>query len=65
MAREVSANPSPLYGLTNGAPTFGARIAQSTVYDIESQLIRGTMSFSKDKLLSQMVVCWMGMIRTL
>ena len=50
MAREVSANPSPLYGLTNGAPTFGARIAQSTVYDIESQLIRGTMSFSKDKL---------------
>lgn len=43
-------NPNPLFSTSNGKPIHAARIAQSTVYDIESQLIRGTMSFSKDKL---------------
>ena len=44
-------NPNPLYALdNNGALTLGGRISQSMPYDAESQLIRGTMSFSKDRL---------------
>ena len=44
-------NPNPLYALdNNGALTLGSRISQSMPYDAESQLIRGTMSFSKDRL---------------
>lgn len=44
-------NPNPMYALDNdGALNLGSRIAQSTAYDAESQLIRGTMSFSKDRL---------------
>lgn len=47
----VSSNPNPLFGLNAaGKPTYGGRIEQSGVYSVESQLIRGTMSFSKDKL---------------
>ncbi len=44
-------NPNPLYALdNNGALSLGSRISQSMPYDAESQLIRGTMSFSKDRL---------------
>lgn len=44
-------NPNPLYALdNNGALTLGSRISQSMPYGAESQLIRGTMSFSKDRL---------------
>lgn len=44
-------NPNPLYALdNNGALNLGSRISQSKAYDAESQLIRGTMSFSKDRL---------------
>lgn len=54
-------NPNPLFSLdSNGAPVYAARIDEidstssrplrSAYYDVESQLIRGTMSFSKDKL---------------
>ena len=44
-------NPNPQYALdNNGALTVGSRISQSMPYDAESQLIRGTMSFSKDRL---------------
>lgn len=44
-------NPNPLYQLdNNGELYFGSRISQSIPYDAESQLIRGTMSFSKDRL---------------
>lgn len=47
----ITENPNPLFKLDeNGVPVHAGRIAQSTVYDAESQLIRGTMSFSKDKL---------------
>ena len=44
-------NPNPLYGLdANGAPSYVSRMDTSMIYDVESQLLRGTMSFSKDKL---------------
>lgn len=44
-------NPNPLYSLdNNGELLYGSRISQSMQYDAESQLIRGTMSFSKDRL---------------
>ena len=44
-------NPNPLYSLdNNGELQYGSRISQSMPYDAESQLIRGTMSFSKDRL---------------
>lgn len=44
-------NPNPLYQLdNNGELYYGSRISQSMPYDAESQLIRGTMSFSKDRL---------------
>ena len=44
-------NPNPLYGLNSaGQPNFIHRVKTSTDYGVESQLIRGTMSFSKDKL---------------
>lgn len=47
-------NPNPLYGSsTKGsdvAPTYGRRMGVMATYDAESQLLRGTMSFSKDKL---------------
>lgn len=46
----ISDNPNPLFSLSNNKPIHASRISQSTVYDAESQLIRGTMSFSKDKL---------------
>lgn len=46
----VRDNPNPLFALNNGVPLHAGRIEQSSVYDVESQLIRGTMSFSKDKL---------------
>lgn len=44
-------NPNPLYALdSNEMPVYADRIQQPAVYDAESQLIRGTMSFSKDRL---------------
>lgn len=44
-------NPNPLYGLnSDGAPNYVSRMDTSMVYNVESQLLRGTMSFSKDKL---------------
>lgn len=44
-------NPNPLYGSkTDGSPTYGGRIGVVQQYDAETQLLRGTMSFSKDKL---------------
>lgn len=46
----ISENPNPLFSMTNNVPNHVQRIEQSKVYSVESQLIRGTMSFSKDKL---------------
>ena len=47
----LTANPNPMYGLNaNGAPNYVSRMDTSMIYDVESQLLRGTMSFSKDKL---------------
>lgn len=57
----MSPNPNPLFGLNDqGIPNYAARIDEidatssrplrSAYYDVESQLIRGTMSFSRDKL---------------
>lgn len=46
----VNPNPNPLFGLNGNVPTYGGRIDTSNIYTVESQLIRGTMSFSKDKL---------------
>lgn len=46
----ISENPNPLFSMTNSVPNHIQRIEQSKVYSVESQLIRGTMSFSKDKL---------------
>ena len=44
-------NPNPLFAIENDRLVHGGRIdTLSTSYDVESQLIRGTMSFSKDKL---------------
>lgn len=52
-------NPNPLFAMDqNGHPLYAERLVKydsndarkSSVYDVESQLIRGTMSFSKDKL---------------
>lgn len=44
-------NPNPLYAL-DGAdmPVYMDRITQPKVFDVESQLLRGTMSFSKERL---------------
>ena len=52
MANEVK---NPLFkaastNTENPVPMYAGRIEQSSVYDVESQLIRGTMSFSHDKL---------------
>ncbi len=46
----ISANPNPLFSIEGGMPKYVDRIAQPAVYDVESQLIRGTMSFSRNKL---------------
>ena len=46
----ITANPNPLFSLDGEMPKYVDRIAQPAVYDTESQLIRGTMSFSRDKL---------------
>lgn len=47
----VSANPNPMYATDNtGKLVYGGRIGVMQTYDAESQLLRGTMSFSKDKL---------------
>lgn len=47
----LTPNPNPMYGLNaNGAPNYVTRMDTSMIYDVESQLLRGTMSFSKDKL---------------
>ena len=44
-------NPNPLYGLnSSGIPNYIKRMDTSMIYDVESQLLRGTMSFAKDKL---------------
>ena len=46
-------NPNPMYGLrADGAPTYVSRMetAPGRYSTAESQLLRGTMSFSKDKL---------------
>ena len=49
--RAMGENPNPLYAVKEDSQLkWGSRIQQSTIYDAESQLIRGTMSFSKDKL---------------
>lgn len=46
----VAPNPNPLFQLNgDGTPVHASRIVQSSTY-VEAQLIRGTMSFSKDKL---------------
>lgn len=47
----VTDNPNPLFALdSSGKPIHAGRIEQSSVYNVESQLIRGTMSFSQNKL---------------
>lgn len=47
----IGNNPNPLFAVDNEDKLIRAsRIEQSTMYSVESQLIRGTMSFSKDKL---------------
>lgn len=46
----ITENPNPLFATENDVPKYVDRIAQPAVYDTESQLIRGTMSFSRDKL---------------
>lgn len=48
----TNVNPNPMYGLNaEGAPTYVSRMGTSAqLYDVESQLLRGTMSFSKSKL---------------
>lgn len=53
----VTNNPNPMFGLNaqTQKPTYAARIkvrdeGGSGIYGVESQLIRGTMSFSADKL---------------
>lgn len=50
MATEIK---NPLFanrGDSDPRPIYAGRIEQSSVYDVESQLIRGTMSFSHEKL---------------
>lgn len=47
----LAPNPNPMYALgADSAPMYSDRITQPKVYDVESQLLRGTMSFSKDRL---------------
>lgn len=52
----LEANPNPLFSQnSDGSLVYGSRINQPGMqdyvsYDVESQLIRGTMSFSKDRL---------------
>lgn len=46
----IENNPSPLFAIENNVMVHGGRIQKSNIYDVETQLIRGTMSFSKDKL---------------
>lgn len=46
----VENNPSPLFAIENDKLKYGGRIEKSNIYDVETQLIRGTMSFSRDKL---------------
>lgn len=52
----LNANPNPLLSQnSDGSLVYGSRINQPGMsdyisYDVESQLIRGTMSFSKDRL---------------
>jgi len=42
---------NPLYSTTDkGLLTYGTRFGTNEIYDAEAQLLRGTMSFSKDKL---------------
>ena len=44
-------NPNPLYELDAASmPRYSERISQPKVFDVESQLIRGTMYFSNDRL---------------
>lgn len=46
----VNQNPMFAVNSTTNVPTYVDRVSQPQVYDTETQLIRGTMSFSKDKL---------------
>lgn len=47
----VESNKNPLFSLNgDGTPRFVSRIDQPSTYDNDSQILRGTMSFSKDKL---------------
>lgn len=46
----VSDNPNPLFGMTGDTPNFVGRIGAGTEYDVESQIIRGTMTFDKNRL---------------
>ncbi|WP_300943953.1 hypothetical protein [uncultured Duncaniella sp.] len=46
----ITENPNPLFSMDGDTPRYVDRIAQPQIYDAESQLIRGTMSFSYDKL---------------
>lgn len=46
----LTENLNPIYSLNGDVPKYVSRVQQPAVYDAESQLIRGTMSFSKDKL---------------
>ncbi len=44
------ASTNPLFKLENGMPTYVDRIGRVMQYDAETQLIRGTLSFSHDRL---------------
>lgn len=46
----LSDNPNPLFGMTGEYPTYVGRIGVGTEYDVESQIIRGTMTFDKNRL---------------
>ncbi|MDE6041199.1 MAG: hypothetical protein K2F99_06425 [Muribaculaceae bacterium] len=44
-------HPNPMYNLNaDGTPVYSEIMGVSTVYGVESQILRGTMSFSKSKL---------------
>lgn len=50
MSVATSANPNPLYASSGSSLAYGGRIGVMHTYDAETQLLRGTMSFSKSKL---------------
>ena len=46
----VTENPNPLFGMSGDTPNYVSRIGVGTEYDVESQIIRGTMTFDKNRL---------------